>query len=192
MLYDYRLKIMKKNFKNYINNFSLEVDNSTQIIPDLIKFTNILKKYNFKSNLVHIFGNGGSASIASHFSLDLTNNTNIKCHSYNDASLITCFANDFGYENWVSKSINKYGNKNDLLILISSSGKSKNMINAVRAARKKKFYKILTLTGFERNNPLKKMGNINLWINSNQYNLIENIHQFWLLMIVDILKSKKK
>jgi len=186
---------MKKNkdfFKTYIDNFSIEVAKTQKKIPELIKFKNILKKYNHSNNLVHIFGNGGSASIASHFSLDLTNNSNIKCRSYNDASLITCFANDFGYENWVAKSINKYGNKNDLLVLISSSGKSKNMINAVKEAKKKKFNKIITITGFEKTNPLKKMGDLSLWINSKQYNVIENIHQFWLLMIVDILKSNKK
>jgi D-sedoheptulose 7-phosphate isomerase len=183
---------MKKNLnfiKNYINSFSKEVTNTEKLIPELTKFINILKGYNKKNNLVHIFGNGGSAAIASHFSLDLTNNTNIKCCSYNDASLITCFANDFGYENWVAKSISKYANKDDLLILISASGKSQNMINAVKEARRKKINRIITLTGFEKNNPLKKIGNINLWINSKQYNVIENIHQFWLLLVVDFLKK---
>ena len=182
---------MKTNFKKYINDFSIKVDNTKQIIPDLIRFANILKKYNSNNNLVHIFGNGGSAAIASHFSLDLSNNTNIKCHSYNDSSLITCFANDFGYENWIAKSIKKYGNKDDLLILISSSGKSKNVVNAANTAKEKKFNKIITLTGFKETNPLKKMGNINFWINSKDYNVIENIHQFWLLMIVDIIKNHK-
>ena len=80
--------------------------------------------------------------------MDLTNNSKIKCLSYNDPSIITCYANDFKFENWISKAIQKYGNKNDLLILISSSGKSKNMLNAVKAAKNKKFYKIITFTGF--------------------------------------------
>ena len=69
--------------------------------------------------------------------MDLTNNSKIKCFSYNDPSIITCYSNDFKFENWISRVIEKYGNKNDLLILISSSGKSKNMINAVTAAKKK-------------------------------------------------------
>lgn len=173
---------------NYINDFSEKVKNSNFYIKDFIYLIKIFKKYKNK-NRVHIFGNGGSASIASHFSLDLTNNSNIKCLSYNDPSLITCYSNDFGYDNWVYRAVNKYGNKGDLLILISSSGKSKNMINAIKAARIKKFNKIITLTGFHKNNPLKKKGDINLWINSKEYNIIENIHQFWLLMLVDILKK---
>lgn len=69
---------------------------------------------------MHIFGNGGSAAIASHFSMDLTNNTNIKCLSYNDPAIITCYSNDFKYENWVSRSIIKYRRKNDVVILVSS------------------------------------------------------------------------
>ena len=69
--------------------------------------------------------------------MDLTNNSNIKCLNYNDSAIITCFSNDFKFENWIAKVIQKYGDKNDLLILISSSGQSKNMINAVRAAKLK-------------------------------------------------------
>ena len=89
-------------------------------------------------NSIHIFGNGGSASIASHFSMDLTNNSNLRCLSYNDPAIITCYANDFKFENWISRVITKYGKSNDILILISSSGTSKNMINGLKLVKKKK------------------------------------------------------
>ena len=88
-------------------------------------------------------------------------------------------------------AIKYYGNKGDVLIVISSSGKSKNMINACIAARKKKFSKIITLTGHLVNNPVKKLGDINLWVNSKAYNYVENIHQFWLLSLVDLVTGKK-
>ncbi len=88
-------------------------------------------------------------------------------------------------------AIKYYGNKGDVLIVISSSGKSKNMINACIAARKKKFSKIITLTGHLVNNPVKKLGDINLWVNSKAYNYVENIHQFWLLSLVDLVIGKK-
>ena len=65
------------------------------------------------------------------------------------------------------------------------------MINACIAARKKKFSKIITLTGHLVNNPVKKLGDINLWVNSKAYNYIENIHQFWLLAVVDLVIGKK-
>ena len=88
-------------------------------------------------------------------------------------------------------TVKYYGNKGDVLIVISSSGKSKNMINACIAARKKKFSKIITLTGHLVNNPVKKLGDINLWVNSKAYNYVENIHQFWLLSLVDLVIGKK-
>lgn len=178
-----------KLINNYINDF---YDTLQQTIPQthiIKKIINTLKLYSNSKNSVHIFGNGGSASIASHFSLDLTNNTKIRCHNYNEASLITCFSNDYGYQNWVAETIKKFTKKNDLLVLISSSGKSENMINAVKEAKKKKIGKIITLSGFDQKNPLKKIGDINLHVESNNYNVIENVHQIWLLMIVDILKK---
>ena len=155
-----------------------------KIYHELIKVNN--------NNNIHIFGNGGSASISNHFSLDLNNNSNLKCYNYNDPALITCFANDFGYANWISKSINKFGKKGDLLIAISSKGESKNMINSIKEAKKKKFKSIITLTGFNKNNSLRKKGDINLWVNSSVYNIVENIHQFYLLLLVDMIKIFQK
>ena len=192
---------MQKKFvnKNNLNQFiENDFNKILQVVSqcrtqknELIKFYNTLIKLN-KKNRVHIFGNGGSASIASHFSMDLTNNSKIKCLSYNDASIITCFANDFKFENWIKRSVEKFGEKEDVLILISSSGKSQNMINAIKAARQKKFYKVITLTGFEKNNPLKKLGHINLHIDSKNYNHIESTHQIMLLSIVDMVKKFSK
>tara|TARA_Y100001970_G_C14030300_1_gene748228 strand:- start:147 stop:707 length:561 start_codon:yes stop_codon:yes gene_type:complete len=173
---------------NYIKEFNKINLETLNQIKTLNRIIDVLKKYK-KKGAVHIFGNGGSASIASHFSLDLSNNTDIKCINYNDPSLITCFANDYKYENWISKVIDKYIEKKDCIILVSSSGKSKNMINAIKKAKNKGVKNIITFTGFNKNNPLKKIGKINLWVNSKKYNFVENIHQFYLLLLVDILKK---
>ena len=159
------------DFKNLIN------FNSDEIKKKLINLKKIFITTKKNRKKILIFGNGGSAAIASHFSVDLTKNAKIRCTNYNESNLITCFSNDFGYEHWVEMAIKYYGNKGDVLIVISSSGKSKNMINACIAARKKKFSKIITLTGHLVNNPVKKLGDINLWVNSKAYNYVENIHQ---------------
>ena len=71
-----------------------------------------------------IFGNGGSAAIASHFSVDLTKNSKIRCVNFNESSLLTCFSNDYGYENWIKKVLEFYANPKDLIILISASKQS--------------------------------------------------------------------
>ena len=88
--------------------------------------------------------------------------------------------------------IDFYSDHDDVLILISSSGKSKNMINACKAAKNKKISKIITFTGHEQNNPLSKLGDINLWINSKAYNFVENAHQVWLLAICDLIIGKRE
>jgi len=181
-----------KFLDEYFDDFKKIINfNSDEIKKKLINLKKIFITTKKNRKKILIFGNGGSAAIASHFSVDLTKNAKIRCTNYNEPDLITCFSNDFGYERWIEMAIKYYGNKGDVLIVISSSGKSKNMINACIAARKKKFSKIITLTGHLVNNPVKKLGDINLWVNSKAYNYIENIHQFWLLAVVDLVIGKK-
>ena len=181
-----------KFLDEYFDDFKKIINfNSDEIKKKLINLKKIFITTKKNRKKILIFGNGGSAAIASHFSVDLTKNAKMRCTNYNEPDLITCFSNDFGYERWVEMAIKYYGNKGDVLIVISSSGKSKNMINACIAARKKKFSKIITLTGHLVNNPVKKLGDINLWVNSKAYNYIENIHQFWLLSLVDLVIGKK-
>ena len=176
-----------KFISNYITNFCTKIKKAENQKNKIISISNLLISLNEKKT-VHIFGNGGSASIVSHFSMDLTNNSNIRCLNYNDPTLITCYSNDFKFENWISRAVHKYGQQDDILILVSSSGESKNMKNAIKAARVKKFNRIISFTGFRKDNFLNKNSDINFWINSKNYNLIENSHQFYLLMIVDLIK----
>ena len=180
-----------KFIDNYFTLYSklLSFDYS-QIKKKLILIKKNIIKLKKNNKKIIIFGNGGSAAISSHFSVDITKNANVRCINFNEPDLITCFSNDYGYENWLSNSIKFYGDKGDMLIAISSSGKSKNIVNGCIAAKRKKFSKIITLTGNKKNNPVMKKGDINLWIDSKGYNFIENIHQFWLLLLVDLLIGK--
>ena len=171
------------NLKKYFNNFASKISSNNSIFKDLIKVKDLIIKTKKNNSRVLIFGNGGSAAIASHVSVDLTKNLKVKAINFNEADLITCFSNDFGYEKWIEKTIEFYADKKDILILISSSGKSENMINACKAAKKKKISKVITFTGNKKNNPLSKLGDINMWVDSNIYNHIENTHQVWLLGI---------
>ena len=105
--------------------------------------------------------------------------------------MITAFANDFGYENWLTKAIEYYGEQNDTLILISSSGQSSNIINAAKHANQNHI-NLITFTGFDIDNPLTMCGDINFWLNSKSYNIIEGIHQIWLMSICDLIIGKKE
>ena len=178
--------------KTYLEDLSALIKSNDQIVEKIISTKNILIQAKKNNAKIMIFGNGGSAAIASHVSVDLTKNANIRSVNFNEADLITCFANDYGYERWIEKAIDFYADDKDVLILISSSGKSPNMINACKAARNKKISKIITFTGHDNNNPLSKLGDINFWINSKAYNFVENTHQVWLLTIVDLIIGKRE
>uniref|UniRef100_UPI00094CEFF4 SIS domain-containing protein n=1 Tax=Pelagibacter ubique TaxID=198252 RepID=UPI00094CEFF4 len=158
---------------------------------ELDQINNISKKLKKikKGNKVIIIGNGGSSALASHVSVDLTKNAKVRAINFNESDLLTCFSNDYGYEKVFEKALDFYADKGDIVIIISSSGKSKNLINAAKFAKKKKLF-LITLTGFSKNNPLSKLGNINLWVNSKAYNIIETIHQIYLLSVVDDIIGK--
>ena len=181
---------MENFLEKYIDDFSNLVISSEEMINDLLAVKDALVLASKKGNKSIIVGNGGSAAIASHFAVDLTKNAKVRCINFNESDLITCFANDYGYEHWIEKAVEFYGDEGDVFIGISSSGSSDNILNGCRAAREKKFSKVITLSGMNSENPLRKLGDINLWVNSKAYNHIENIHQFWLLAIVDVIIGK--
>jgi D-sedoheptulose 7-phosphate isomerase len=139
---------MKKNYlNNYLKKFSkILIDYNYE---DFLKIAQNLKKIKKNKKKVILVGNGGSAAMASHVSVDLTKMCKIRSVNFNEADLLTCFSNDYGYENWVQKALSSYADKGDLLICISSSGESKNIINGAKFA-KKIGCKVVTLTGFDK------------------------------------------
>ena len=176
----------------YLNDFSNLIKPDENIVHQLAEVADLLKTAHSEVNKTLIFGNGGSAGIASHFSVDLTKNAKLRCVNYNEADLITCFANDYGFERWVEKTVDFYGDAGDVLIAISSSGSSMNMLNGCEAAKRKKFSSVITLSGFEPDNPLRQLGDVNLWVDSKAYNFVENIHQIWLMAIVDLILGSRE
>ena len=183
---------MKKFINSYLNETKQLLDSAIEkYSDDLIKITEKFKKTSKKDGKVILLGNGGSAATSSHVSVDLTKNAKIRSINFNEADLITCFSNDFSYQNWMKKSLEFYLDKKDIVILISTSGKSANVINAAKLLKKKKV-EMITLTGMKKDNPLKKLNRngINLWVDSKSYNQIEIIHHFLLLLIVDMIIGK--
>lgn len=137
-----------------------------------------------------VIGNGGSASIASHMAEDFTKAAEIPMMAFNDASMITCFANDLGYENVFSTAIKYYVEPGDLVIAISSSGKSANILNGAWAA-KEKGCQVITLSGFSPTNPLRKIGDINFYVPDSTYGGVEITHLSLLHTILDFICHDK-
>ena len=156
------------------------------VITQLINLKDLLCATQVAGKKVILAGNGGSAAIASHCAVDFTKNAGIRCINFNEADLITCLANDYGYEYWLQKALECYADAGDSVILISSSGRSSNMVNAARYAAGRGLG-VVTFTGFAKDNLLRAMGQLNFWVESRAYNVIEMTHQIWLLAVCDLI-----
>ena len=139
-----------------------------------------------RSGKILFAGNGGSAAISSHVSVDLSKNAGIRAINFNESDLITCLSNDRGYEFWICEALKLYFDSNDIVVLISSSGQSANVLNAARYCVEINA-RLITFTGMSKNNDLRSINSsgLNLHVDSYAYNYIENVHQSWLLGVVD-------
>lgn len=138
-----------------------------------------------------IIGNGGSAAIASHAAIDFWKNASIPSLVFNDGSLLTCMSNDFGYDEVFAKPIDFFANKNDILFAISSSGRSRNILRAAKAAARKGV-KVVTFTGFSSRNALRRQGVYNFYVPSGEYGFVEVAHQYICHLISDTLMKERR
>ena len=134
-------------------------------------------------------GNGASASISEHGAVDFTKQGGVRAVTFHDPNLMTCFANDFGYDHWVAKALEHYADPGDAVVLISTSGRSPSVVNAALTARKMGL-KVVAFTGRDADNPLKAAADLNFWVPSNAYNVVENLHSIWLTATIDYLIGK--
>jgi D-sedoheptulose 7-phosphate isomerase len=137
-------------------------------------------------NKLIFVGNGGSAAIASHMATDYSKNGDIRSLALNDSSMLTCLGNDLGYDRIFAKQIELHARPGDLVIAISSSGRSANILNAVSAARAAKCA-VVTLSGFALDNPLRRLGDINFYLASDRYGFVEIGHLTICHAILDFI-----
>ena len=138
---------------------------------------------------VFFIGNGGSAGIATHMTADFLKNGGIRTVSMLQPATITCIGNDYGYEFIFSKQLEIMAESGDLLVAISSSGNSPNIVNAAKAA-KEKGCQVMTFTGFKPDNKLRQLGDINIYVPSMSYGYVESIHNMILQQVVDDIVAK--
>ncbi len=186
---------MRKDIKRYHKNFlslidAVKVTDGRRKILDFHRgietACGIVQKHSRQGGKIFSIGNGGSAAIASHMAIDFWKNGAIPAMAFTDNSLLTCISNDFGYENVFAKPIEFFAAKNDILFAISSSGKSENILKAAEAMSGRGGT-IITLSGFDENNPLSKKGVCNFYVPSCEYGLVEVVHQYICHCIVDML-----
>jgi D-sedoheptulose 7-phosphate isomerase len=134
--------------------------------------------------LKYIVGNGASAAFANHMALDWTKNGGVPTHSFSDSALLTALGNDLGNDEVFSAPLDWYAKSGDLLITISSSGNSPNIVKTIEVARSKGMG-VVTLSGLKPDNASRQMGDINLYIPAKTYGIVECCHQVLLHVWLD-------
>ncbi len=133
-----------------------------------------------------IIGNGGSAAMAMHMLMDYANVAGVITVDFMNPALLTCMANDYGYENVFAKPIEIFANRGDVLFAISSSGQSKNILKACDAAMDAGCA-VITFSGMRLDNPLRQKGSCNFYVPSTHYGFVELAHETLLNAILDLL-----
>ena len=171
---------------------SVEVTDADGNVIDVESFVDMAiekcRRAHSSGNKVMFVGNGASASHASHMAADFSKNGRIRSIAFNDAAALTCYANDYSYEEVFSKQIEIHGQAGDILVAISSSGESENIVLAARAARKIGA-SVITLSGFDAGNRLRKLGDLNAWVPSPDYGFVEIAHLGIIHSIDDLAVS---
>lgn len=184
---------MKNSDQQFIDNYFARYQHalfSTNVSIPLLKFKNLCKRVQYTGNKLIFAGNGASASISSHAATDFTQHGKVRTIAFNDHNLITAFSNDYGYENWIARALEAYADPGDVVILISSSGTSANIINAAKYVQKQNL-DLVTFSGFASDNPLRAMGSTVFWVDSRAYNIVESIHLIWILTVANLLNHEE-
>lgn len=158
----------------------------TNVSAELKSFRDLIIETKGNGGKLIFAGNGASAAISSHAAVDFTKQCGIRSICFNEADLITCFGNDYGYESWIKEALKAYADSRDCVVLISSSGSSPNVVEAARFCQSAKI-SLATFTGFSSDNPLRQLGRVNLWLDSDSYNVVECTHMVWIMAVCDNL-----
>ncbi|MFC1646107.1 SIS domain-containing protein [Candidatus Omnitrophota bacterium] len=184
-------KIYFDNLNNALKRVTASKSNGQELIlkSAFEKTIKMILKARDSGNKLVFVGNGASAAISSHMAVDFWKNAGVKATAFNDSSLLTCLSNDVGYQYVFEKPIEMFVNQGDVLIAISSSGQSENIIRGANMAKIKKA-KVITLSGFKKNNPLRKLGDVNFYVPFSGYGIVEPVHHSICHFLVDSIAKK--
>lgn len=149
----------------------------------------VFLKHKDRGTMLFFIGNGGSSAIASHMTADFMKNGGMNTYSLYDNAVTTCMGNDYGYEYIFSKPMEFLVQEGDLIVAISSSGNSANIVNGIVTAKRKNA-EVITFTGFSENNKARQLGDANLYVPCAKYGIVESIHNLILQQIVDMIMER--
>jgi D-sedoheptulose 7-phosphate isomerase len=180
------------NLTNQLESIKISDRNgeSLEFLQGLETVTRLIVEQTRSNKKLIFIGNGASAAIASHMSTDYWKNGGMRAIAYNDSSLLTCISNDYGYQHVFEKPIEMFADEGDILMAISSSGKSENILRGAKAAQAKKC-SLITFSGFHSKNPLSRLGDYNFYVPSPDYGPVEIIHMAICHCICDTIIHEK-
>lgn len=190
-------KTAESFYKNLLNIFPLvkvtdKENNILDFYEGIERASSLVISQADSGHKLMFIGNGASAAISSHMATDFGIHTGIRAMAFNDSVLLTCVSNDYSFQHVFEKPIEMFADQGDILFAISSSGESENILLGVKAA-KAKSVEIITLSGFDENNPLRKTGEVNFYVPASQYGYVEVIHHSLCHCLLDIIiKNKQK
>lgn len=178
-------------FVNVLKSVKIGIETNIDFDYDtgINKLVECFTKHKEIKSQIFFIGNGGSSAIASHMTADYMKNGGMKTCCLYDNAVTTCMGNDYGYEYVFSRPLECLGQENDLLVAISSSGNSQNIVNAISVARAKNM-DIMTFTGFKQDNRSRRLGLINVYVPSEKYGIVESIHNLILQQVVDLILER--
>ena len=141
-----------------------------------------------RKGTIYLVGNGASASMASHMAADLAKNGQLHTEVFSDLSLITAVANDMGYSHVFAEPLRRRAREGDMLVAISSSGKSPNVLKAVEVAREAGSV-VVTLSAMDADNPLRAAGSLNIYVPATTYGFAETAHAAVLHHWMDLVQQ---
>ncbi len=177
----------QKKMQGYLNSLTVALNNLD--LGQIDAIVRVLKSTKTRNSNIYIFGNGGSAATASHMANDLAKKSGLKAISLVDnISILTAWANDVAYSEVFRKQLETLLRPGDVVVVISASGESENVIKAASYASSQG-NKLIVLTGFEPKNRLAKIADIAVVVQSHDYGIVEDIHLTLNHIISDSLFS---
>jgi D-sedoheptulose 7-phosphate isomerase len=158
---------------------------SVGLAEGIDRFLTIGRDAHGRERKLILIGNGASASMAVHFASDFSKNAGIRAMSVNDGAMLTALVNDIGPEAMFAKQIEFYAQPGDVLVAISASGSSPNILAAVTAARERGC-SVITFSGFDPANPLRRAGDLNFHVPADEYGFVEVTHTALIHAILDL------
>lgn len=180
-----------------LGSLSVRDETGQDLEPDLAfsRWTDITMQVREAEKTVYLIGNGASASMASHISADLAKNAHVHTEVFTDLSLITAMANDLGFDEVYAQPLRRRMTAGDMLVAISCSGQSPNILRAAQEALGLGGY-LITLSAMSPDNTLRSLGTLNLYVSAKTYGMAETCHaailHFWVDRMTRITVQAEK